>query len=359
MQPLRAALLIALISASTVVAHGTAPAGPAASTASADADLQHFAIGGTGGWDDLSVDSESHRLYLSRHDRVTVLDTVSGKVVGEVPNTDGVHGIALVRALHLGFASDGKADAVTVFDLKTLKTLDTIKVTGKDPDAIVYDPASRRVIAFNGDSSNATLIDPATRKVVGTVALDGTPEFARSDEHGRVFVNIEDKGELTAIDPKAATVVATWPLPGCEDPSGLAFDAAHRRLFSACRNGKMAVTDADTGRHVADIAIGAGPDGAAFEPARGLVFSPNGKDGTLTIAHQDDRDHYRVVGTVHTQKSARTMVLDESTNRLYLPAAEFDALPANAPPHTRPPVKPDSFVVLAVHVNYYVPGYRE
>ena len=338
MHCLRAALLIALFSTSTAIAHD----------AEADKVLQRFALGGTGGWDDLSVDSAAHRLYLSRHDRVTVVDTLSGKVVGEVPNTDGVHGIALVPALHLGFASDGKADAVTVFDLKTLKTLDTIKVTGKDPDAIIYDPASKRVIVFNGDSSNATLIDPATRKVVGTVALGGTPEFARSDEHGRVFVNIEDKGELTAIDPKAATVVATWPLAGCEDPSGLAFDAAHRRLFSVCQNRKMVVTDADTGKRVADIAIGAGPDGAAFDAKRGLVFSPNGKDGTLTIVHEDDADHYSVVATLPTQKSARTIVLDESAHRLYLPAAEFDPLPANAPERTRPPMKPDTFTVLVV-----------
>ena len=345
MQPLCAALLIALFSTSTAMAQGAAAAAPAAST---DAVLRHFAIGGTGGWDDLSVDSAAHRLYLSRHDRVTVIDTVSGKVAGEVPNTDGVHGIALVSALHLGFASDGKADAVTVFDLKTLKTIDTIKVTGKDPDAIIYDPASNRVIAFNGDSSNATLIDPATRKVVATVALDGTPEFARSDEHGRVFVNIEDKGELTEIDPKSAKVVATWPLAGCEDPSGLAFDAVHRRLFSVCQSHKMVVTDADTGKHVADVAIGAGPDGAAFDEKRGLVFSPNGRDGTLTIVHEDDADHYSVVATVPTQKSARTIVLDESAHRLYLPAAEFDPLPANAPPHTRPPMKPDTFTVLEV-----------
>ncbi|HEV2606549.1 MAG TPA: YncE family protein, partial [Xanthomonadaceae bacterium] len=222
------------------------------------------------------------------------------------------------------------------------------KVTGKDPDAIIYDPASKRVITFNGDSANATLIDPATRKVVGTVAFDGTPEFARSDEHGRVFVNIEDKGELTAIDPKSATVVATWPLAGCKDPSGLAFDAVHRRLFSVCQNRKMVVTDADTGKHVADVPIGAGPDGAAFDPTRGLVFSPNGDDGTLTIVHEDDADHYRVVATIPTQKDASTIVLDESAHRLYLPAAEFDPLPTNAPPHVGPRMKANSFTVLEV-----------
>ncbi len=342
MQPLHTALLIALFSASTALAH---PASPATST---DTVLQRLALGGTGGWDDLSVDSAAHRLYLSRSDRVMVVDTLTGKVVGEVPDTKGVHGIALVNSLHVGFASNGKADTVTAFDLKTLKPLGDIKVNGKDPDAIIYDQASGRVIVFNGDSSNATLIDPVKRAVVGTIAFDGTPEFARSDEHGRVFVNIEDKGELTVLDPKTAKIIATWPLAGCEDPSGLALDAAHRRVFSVCQNGKMVITDADSGKHVADVPIGAGPDGTAFDAARGLVFSPNGKDGTLTVVHEDDADHYAVVATVPTQKSARTIVLDEASHRLYLPAAQFDPLPANAPAHTRPPMKPDTFTVLVV-----------
>ncbi len=344
MHPLHAALLTALLSTSTAIAQDAPPA------AAGDSVLRRLALGGAGGWDDLTVDSAAHRLYLSRSDRVVVVDTLTGKPVGEVPSAGGVHGIALVPALHLGFASNGKTDSVTVFDLKTLKPLGDIKVTGKDPDAIIYDPASQRVIAFNGDSANATLIDPVTRKVVGTIALDGTPEFARTDEHGHVFVNIEDKGEISAIDPNAATVLATWKLPDCEEPSGLAFDTAHRRLFSVCRNGRMVVTAADTGEHVADVAIGAGPDGAAFDATRGLVFCPNGKDGTLTVVHQDDADHYSVVATVPTQKSARTMVLDEATHRIYLPAAEFDPLPANAPPHTRPPMKPDTFTVLEVGV---------
>jgi len=342
MQPLRTTLMIALLSTSTAIAHKTVPATPA------DSVQQRFALGGTGGWDDLSVDSTAHRLYLSRSDRVMVVDTLTGKLVGEVPNTSGVHGIALVPALHLGFSSNGKADTVSVFDLETLKPLGDIKVTGNNPDAILYDPSSKRVIAFNGRSANATVIDPSTRTVVGTIALDGKPEFARADDKGCVFVNIEDKGELSALDLKKLSVVATWSLAGCEEPSGLALDVAHRRVFSACDNGKMVVTDADTGKHVADIPIGAGPDGAAFDAKRGLVFSPNGKDGTLTIAHEDDADHFSVVATLPTQKSARTMVLDESTHRAYLPAAEFDPMPENAPPHTRPPMKPGSFTVLEV-----------
>jgi DNA-binding beta-propeller fold protein YncE len=166
-----------------------------------------------------------------------------------------------------------------------------------------------------------------------------------------VFVNIEDKGEIAAIDAKARKVIATWPLGDCEEPTGLAIDAAHRRLFSVCQNGKMVVTDAGSGKHVADVPIGAGPDGAAFDAMRGLVFSPNGKDGTLTVAHEDDADHYTVVATVPTRKSARTIALDEISHRVYMPAAEFDPLPPDAPPHTRPPMKPDSFVVLSVDVS--------
>jgi DNA-binding beta-propeller fold protein YncE len=342
MHPSHIALLGILLSSSTAIARDAAPAAPA------DVVLRRFALGGSGGWDDLSVDAAQHRLYLSRSDRVMVVDTITGKAVGEVPNTSGVHGIALVPALHVGFASNGKADTVTAFDLATLKPLGDIKVTGSNPDAILYDPATQRIIAFNGRSANATVIDAATRTVVGTIALDGKPEFARADGKGRVFVNIEDKGELSVIDPKAASVVATWKLVDCEEPSGLALDNAHRRLFSACQNFRMVVTDADSGKRIADVPIGAGPDGAAFDAARGLVFSPNGREGTLTIVHQDDADHYRVVATVPTQKSARTMVLEESTHRIYLPAAEFDPLPANAPPHTRPPMKPGTFIVLEI-----------
>jgi len=343
MEPIYVAGFCALLSAAIPV-YGAAP------VVTYRAEVTRSVLGGAGGWDDLSVDAEHHRLYLSRSDRVIVVDTQSGDRVGEVPNTSGVHGIALVPAMHVGFTSNGKADSVTVFDLTTLKPLGEIKVTGRNPDAIVYDPATQRVIAFNGNSANATVIDAATRKVVGSIALSGKPEFARADGHGRVFVNIEDKGELAAIDAKTSTVVATWPLSGCEEPSGLALDGVHRRLFSVCQNGKMVVTDADSGRHVAEAPIGAGPDGAAFDAARGLVFSPNGKDGTLTVVHEDDADHYAVVAIVPTRKSARTLALDETSHRLYLPAAEFEALPANAAPHTRPPQKPDSFMLLSAEV---------
>ncbi len=332
----------------TLCAASSAIAGEAGKTTPTDSVLRRFALGGAGGWDDLSVDSVAHRLYLSRSDRVIVVDTISGKAVGEITGLSGVHGIALVPELHAGFISSGKTDIVTAFDTLTLKTSGDVKLSGKGPDLMLYEPASKRVMAFNGHSANVSLIDPSTRTEVGTVALDGKPEFARADGNGHVFVNIEDKAELSEIDPQAAKVLSTWKLEGCEEPSGLAMDLAHHRAFSVCQNGRMVVTDTGSGKHVADVAIGVGPDGAAFDAARALVFSPNGQDGTLTVVHADDADHYRVVATVPTQKSARTIVLDETSHRLYLPAAEFDPLPANAPPHTRPPMKPDSFVVLEV-----------
>jgi DNA-binding beta-propeller fold protein YncE len=350
MKPTHVALLVALLSTLNAMAYDGIPTRPM------HVDVQRSELGGAGGWDDLSVDSEAHRLYLSRSDRVMVVDTLSGAPAGEVPNTNGVHGIALVPALHVGFTSNGKADTVTVFDLKTLKPLIDIKVTGSNPDTILYDPYTKRVVVFNGKTSNATVIDASARTVVGTIALDGRPEFARADGRGHVFVNIEDKGEVSELDPKTATVVATWSLGDCEEPSGLALDIAHRRLFSVCQNNKMVVTDADSGKHVADVPIGAGPDGAAFDAARGLVFSPNGKDGTLTIVHQDDSDHYSVVAIVPTRKSARTIVLDEITHLVYLPAADFDPLPANAPAHTRPTMKVNSFVLLNVSEHFCRPG---
>ena len=340
------ALLICFaLALAPAIAHKAAPV---TAVAPSDAVLRRFTLGGAGGWDDLSVDPAQHRLYLSRSDRVMVVDTGTGQSVGEVPGTAGVHGIALAPAQHMGFTSNGKADTVTAFDLATLKPVETIKATGSSPDAIVYDPASARVFAFNGHSANATVIDAATRKVAGTIALDGKPEFARADGHGHVYVNIEDKAELVQIDAATLKVTATWALPGCEEPSGLALDDAHRRVFSACDNGKAVVTDADSGKHIADIAIGQGPDGAAYDPGRGMVLIPNGKDGTLTLAHQVDADHYTVVATVATQKSARTIVLDEASHKAYMPAAEFGPMPANAPPHTRPPMKEGSFVLLEV-----------
>lgn len=307
-------------------------------------------IGGEGGWDYLTLDQAAHRLYVTRSDHVAVVDTRSGKQVGEVTPTNGVHGVALAPNMQRGFASNGRGDSVTVFDLKTLATLTTIPIEGHNPDSIVFDAPSGQVFTFNGHSQDATVIDARTSKVVATIKLSGKPEFAVSDDNGHIYVNIEDRSELTEIDTHANKAVATWPLTDCEEPSGLAFDRAHQRLFSVCQNGHMAVTDAKSGRHVATIAIGKGPDAAAFDPRTQEVFSSNGSDGTLTIIHEDSPDQYRVTQTVTTQKSARTMALDQATHRVYLAAAEFGPAPAPvAGEHrVRPPMKPDSFTILVV-----------
>jgi len=309
---------------------------------------QKLALGGTGGWDYPTVDGAHHRLYLSRSDRVLVVDTASGKAVGEIAHTDGVHGIALAPGHGVGFTSNGKANSVTVFDLHSLRTLAEVGIAGRGPDAILYDRVSDRVLTFNGKSKDVTVIDAGKRVPVATIALDGKPEFAVSDDKGRVFLNNEDKGEIVVLDPKQAKIVSTWSLGDCEEPSGLALDKKHRRLFSVCQNGVMVVLDADTGRSVARLPIGAGPDGVAFDASRGLAYSANGQDGTLTVVHEDDPTHFRVVATVPTQKSARTITLDDASHRVYLPAASFGPLPADAAPHTRLPMLADSFVVLVL-----------
>jgi len=224
-----------------------------------------------------------------------------------------------------------------------------VPVSGKKPDAILYEPRHNHVITANGETANLTVLDAGTLEVVATVALPGPPEFMATDAAGTVYVNIEtEPGKLVAVDAKSLAVKATWPLPGCMSPSGLALDAAHHRLFSVCANQVMAVTDALSGKQVAKVVIGKGPDAAAFDSDRGLAFSSNGMDGTLTVVHQDTPDDYKVMATVNTQVSARTMVLDPATHRIYLAAAKLGAPPpATAEqPHPRPSIVPDSFVIL-------------
>lgn len=317
--------------------------------------LQRRQIGGNGGWDYLAFDPATKRLYVSRSDRVVVLDTADmpsmakSSVIGEVDGLSGVHGIAIANDLHRGFISNGRANTVTVFDPATLKTEQTIAVKGENPDAILYDPYSKRVFTFNGHSKDASVIDAASGKLLGTIALSGKPEFAVSDGQGHVYDNIEDKGELVEIDPRAMKVMHTWPLKNCEDPSGLAMDVAHRRLFSVCQNNNMVVTDADSGKPVASVPIGEGPDAAGFDPQRQLVFSSNGESGTLTVVHEDSADHYSVLANVPTQKSARTMALNPGGD-IYLSAAQFGPRPKPGAdnPRGRPPLVPGSFTILVV-----------
>lgn len=306
-----------------------------------------WVIGGTGGWDYLTIDAPAHHLFVTRSDHVLVLDSRSCRTVGTIPDTEGVHGVALAPRLGKGYTSNGRADSVTEFDLETLAVGRTFPVTGHNPDAIVFDDASGHVFTFNGKSHDATVLDASSGKALATITLEGKPEFAVSDGHGRIYVNDENHARLNAIDVRRNAVVATWKLDDCETPSGLALDADHGRLFSVCSNGEMAVTDAKTGRHVASVPIGKGPDGVVFDASRQEIFSSNGRDGTVTVVRQSDADHYSVAATVETQKSARTSTLDPTTHRLYLAAAEFDASAdvAGQPPK-RPAVKDGTFSIL-------------
>jgi DNA-binding beta-propeller fold protein YncE len=304
-------------------------------------------LAGEGGWDYLTVDTAGHRLYVSRGTHVAVIDLDRDSVVGDIPNTNGVHGIAVVRELNRGFTSNGRDTTVTIFDLKTLAPVSVVKVTGRNPDAIIYDPVSRRVFTFNGGGENATAIDPQSGAVVGTLDLGGKPENAVSDGRGHMFVNIEDKSELVEFDPRTLKVLARWPLAPCEEPSGLAIDRKTNRLFSVCSNGVMAVVDPDKGRVVTTLPIGNGTDGAAFDPGSGFAVSSNG-EGTMTVVHEESPDSFKVVGTVPTQRGGRTIALDERTHRLYTIAAQYGEAPAPTAdrPRPRPPVIPGSVVVL-------------
>lgn len=307
--------------------------------------LSHINLGGDGGWDYLSVDAQRHHLFVSRGDRVLVVDMQQGRQVGTIADTQGVHGIAVAPDINRGYTSDGKSDSVTVFDLNSLKTLAVITGIGEKPDAIVYDPTSHHVLTLNGKSNNASVVDTKTNAVVASIPLPGRPEFAVADGAGHVYVNIEDKSELVQVDTRTNTVTHTWPLAPCESPSGLAMDSAHRRLFSVCDAQKMSVLDADSGRLVATLPIGDGPDAVMFDDAAAMVYSSNGESGTITAIHEDDPDHYTVKSTIPTQVSARTLALDPNTHRLYLSAAKFAATKqANG----RPDVVPGSFSVLVV-----------
>src|SRR6266542_189430 len=303
-------------------------------------------LGGEGGWDYLTVDSKGRRVYISRSTHVMVVDADSGAVVGDIPNTSGVHGIAIVPDMDKGFISDGRDGAVTIFDLKTLKALGTVPA-GKNPDAIIYDPASKRVFAFNGTSKDTTAIDARTGTVAGTIPLGGKPEFAVADEKGHVFVNIEDKSEIVQLDSTKLAVETRWSIAPGSGPSGLAMDRKHRRLFSVCSNKMMVVVNADNGKIVTTLATGAATDAAGFDPETGFAFSSNG-EGTLTVIHEDSPDKFRVIENVPTMSRARTMALDMKTHQVYTVTAEFGTAPAPTAqqPRPRPPMVPGSFTLV-------------
>lgn len=339
--------------ASTLAAQAAAPAAkpaPAKAAKSSYHVSKELPLGGEGGWDYLTVDAAARRVYVSHATKVVVVDADSGKAVGEVANLSGVHGIALAPDLGRGFISNGRTSMVTIFDLKTLATLGEVKSSGENPDAILYDPPSGRVFAFNGRSGNATVIEGKTGTVAGTIALGGKPEFAVTDLKGTLFVNIEDTSEIVAINVKDMKVKARWPLKPCEEPSGLAFDRKHGRLFAGCSNKMVAVVDSGSGKVVTTVPIGPGVDANAFDPETGLAFSSNGGDGTVTVIHEDSPDKFTVVENVATRKGARTMALDEKTHNLFLPTAQFGPPPAPTAeqPRPRPVIQPGTFAVLVV-----------
>lgn len=328
------------------VSAGFVLAAPPAARAADYKVVRRMPVGGEGNWDYLKVDPDAHRIYLSRGTHTMVVDEITGKVIGDIPDTKGVHGIALAPDLGKGYTSNGQANTVTVFDLKTMKPTGEIKVTGENPDWILYDPGTKRVFTFNGRTSNSTAIDATTDKVVGTVVLGGKPEEAAADGNGNIFVNLEDKSALGELDAKSLTMKGTWPLAPCDGPSGIAIDTAHHRVFSACDK-VMVVVNGDTGKVVASPPIGGDPDGAAFDPSTGLAFA-SCREGLMSIIHEDGPDKYSVVANVMTQFGARTLALDPKTHHVFTVTADFSAAPAPTAenPRPRPQIIPNSFVIL-------------
>jgi YVTN family beta-propeller protein len=334
------ALLVMLGAAAFPVRSGAAPA--------INYQLAHkFALPGEGGWDYLTFDPAGKRLFVSRATRVMVIDPATGTVITEIPDTPGVHGIALAQELGRGFTSNGRDNSVTVFDLKTLKQTGKVTIDAKNPDAIVYDPTSKRVFTGNGGSGNVTAIDATTNTVVGDVALPGRPEFGAAG-NGMVYFNIEDKNEIVAIDARKNTLVNTWPLGTCDGPSGLSMDVAHHRLFPSCGNKVMMVVNSDNGAIVATLPIGQGTDATAFDPGAQLAFSSNG-DGSLTVAREDSPSTFAVAQNATTQAGARTLAVDTNTHDVYLVAAQF-TLGTPAPGQTRPSrtMVPGTFTLLVM-----------
>ncbi len=293
-----------------------------------------IALPGDGGYDYLSIDEANNHLFVSHGTSVNVIDLATEKPIASIDGMKGVHGIAVVNELNKGFISDGKADAVVVFDLTTFKTIGTIPLSSKDADAIIYDPYSKKVLSFNGDGKSVSVVDPVAMKEVKTVSLEGGPEFAVSDEKGLVYDNIEDLNAMKVIDAKNWTVKTTWPLAPCGAPTGLALDAANGRLFTGCRTNKgLSVVDIKTGKVITTIAIGAGVDAVVYDAADKLIFISNG-DATLTIIKQESADKYTVVQTLATAPRAKTMALDKKTKKIYLSAPEFQPGTRNIVPGT-------------------------
>jgi YVTN family beta-propeller protein len=302
---------------------------------------------GNGGWDYISTDDESGRIFVSHSTVAQMVDIASGKIVGTIPDTKGIHGIAFASLLNKGFTSNGADSSVTVFDLKTYKVITKIKVTGKNPDAILYDPFSHKVFTFNGGTSNATVIDAKSNKVIATIDLAGKPEFAVTDGKGTIYVNIEDKSLISVIDVNKLKVTKSWSIAPGSEASGLALDNETHRLFAVCSNKLMIVVNAETGKVIANLPIGERCDGVAFDPALKRAYSSNG-EGTITVVQENKDDTYKVLETIVTQRGARTITVNKSNHHLYLPTAEYDKAQEG---QRFPPVKPGTFVIIDVGLS--------
>jgi DNA-binding beta-propeller fold protein YncE len=309
---------------------------------------RRIVLGGDGRWDYVTVDTTGNRLFIARQTRVMVVDPASGKLLGEIPGLNGAHGVALDYSTGHGFATSGRDSQVTMFDLKTLKVLGK-SPAAEDADAVLYDPASKHVFTFNGDAGSSTVIDPVSGKAVGNIALGGKPEFGVSAGDGKLYANIEDKGEVVEIDAKSQRVTRRWSLAPCTEPTGLAIDRVHHRLFSGCHNKVMAISDATAGKLIGTVPIGEGVDGDAFDPGTGLAFASNG-DGTLTVVHEDSPTKFSAVASVPTSRGARTMGLDPRTHQIYTVTADLGPTPTatEQDPHPRPPVVPGTFKLLVL-----------
>lgn len=306
-----------------------------------------YTLGGDGSWDYVVPDPPNHRLFIARQTRVMVVDEDTGALLGEVAGINGAHGTAVAQASGHGFATSGNDRAVVMFDLKTFKALKTIPAA-EDADAIVYDRASNRVFTLNGDAHSSTVIDPREGTLVTNIPLGGKPEYGASAGDGKVYANLTDTSEVVEIDAKTATVARRWPTAPCRQPVSMAVDTVHRRLFSGCRSGVLAVSDYQSGKLVTTVPIGAGVDGAGYDAASGDVFASNA-DGTLTVIHQDSADQYHVLETMTTPTGSRNMGLDPTNHRVFVVSAKFGAAPAGG--RGRPPVEPGSFSVMVIERN--------
>jgi YVTN family beta-propeller protein len=302
-------------------------------------------IEGDGGWDYLNVDENNNRLFVSHGTMAQAIDLSTGQLAGTIQDTKGIHGIAIAYDLNKGFTSNGRDSSVTIFNLKTFEVITKIYVTGKNPDAILYDPFSQKVFTFNGGGNNSTVIDAKENKVIATIPLDGKPEFSATDGKGKIFVNIEDKSVINVINTVTLKVEQHWSIAPGEEPSGLALDNQNNRLFSVCSNKLMIVTDALSGRIITSLPIGDRCDGVAFDPELKRAYSSNG-EGSITVVQEESSDKFTVLETLKTQPGARTIALNKKTHHLYLSTAEYESAPSST--NHRPAIKPNSFVILDI-----------